>query len=43
MDKFCESDFNISYLFAWNHKNEIFEKEKRYKKNGGQWLCHVKI
>ena len=43
MDNFHKSNFDLSYLFAWNHKNEIFEKEKKYKKNGGKWLCHVKI
>ena len=43
MDNFHKSNFDLSYLFAWNHKNEIFKKEKKYKKNGGKWLCHVKI
>ena len=29
------------FLSAWNHKNEIFNKEKKYKKNGGKWIVHV--
>ena len=35
--------FDIAYLFAWNHKDEIFHKEKSFKLNGGQWFSHVKI
>jgi len=34
---------NISYLFAWNHKEEIFKKEKDYIKNGGKWFSHVSL
>ena len=29
------------FLSAWNHKNEIFNKEKKYKENGGKWIVHV--
>ena len=28
------------YLFAWNHKNEILDKEKNYK---GEWFSHVEL
>ena len=28
------------YLFAWNHKEEIFKKESDYK---GEWFSHVEI
>ena len=28
------------YLFAWNHKEEIFKKERDYK---GKWFSHVEI
>lgn len=28
------------YLFAWNHKNEILNKEKNFK---GEWFSHVEI
>ena len=33
-------DYTI--LCSWNHKNEIFIKEKEYKKKGGKWISHVK-
>ena len=26
---------DIAYLFAWNHKNEVFSKEKEFLKKGG--------
>ena len=32
---------NVSLLFGWNHKKEIFEKEKNYSRNGGIWLSHI--
>ena len=34
---------NVAYLFAWNHKEEIFAKEKDFIKKGGQWVSHVSI
>ena len=34
---------DISYLFAWNHKEEIFEKEKDFLSQGGKWISHVNI
>lgn len=43
MDKFKNNKYDFAYLFAWNHKNEIFKKEKRYLRRGGKWLSHVKI
>ena len=43
MDEFKNNKYDFSYLFAWNHKNEIFQKEKEYLKRGGKWLSHVKI
>ncbi len=43
MQDFKKSYFDCAYLFAWNHKKEIYEKEKKFKKEGGKWLCHVKI
>ena len=33
----------FAYLFAWNHKKEIFDKEKNFVKNGGEWISHVSI
>ncbi len=31
-----------AFLFAWNHKNEIFKKEKRFTKQK-RWFAHIKI
>ena len=31
---------DVAYLFAWNHKDEIFKKEKNYK---GKWFSHVTL
>ena len=31
---------DIAYLFAWNHKDEIFKKEKNFK---GKWFSHVAL
>jgi SAM-dependent methyltransferase len=34
---------DITYLFAWNHKQEIFKKEDDYTKKGGKWFSHVSL
>ena len=34
---------DIAYLFAWNHKDEIFEKEKTFIEKGGKWFSHVNL
>ena len=34
---------DVVYLFAWNHKDEIFKKEKAYNKKGGKWFSHVNL
>ena len=34
---------NYVFLGAWNFKEEIFKKEKRYIKNGGKFITHVPI
>ena len=34
---------DIVYLFAWNHKKEIFNKEKEYIEGGGKWFSHVEL
>ena len=31
------------FCFAWNHKEEIFLKEKEFKQNGGTWFSHVTL
>ena len=34
---------DVAYLFAWNHKDEIFSKEKEFTKKGGRWFSHVSL
>ena len=33
---------DYTFLFAWNHKKEIFKKEKKILKQT-KWFAHVKI
>lgn len=40
---FHENPTDIAYLFAWNHREEIFAKEKNFVKKGGKWISHVSI
>ena len=40
MSYFYENTPDVAYLFAWNHKDEIFKKEKNYK---GKWFSHVEL
>ena len=37
---FHDNPTDFAYLFAWNHKEEILNKEKNYK---GHWFSHVEI
>jgi methylation protein EvaC len=32
---------NFAYLGAWNYKDEIFKKEKKFIKRGGRFITHV--
>ena len=34
---------NYVFLGAWNFKEEIFKKERRYIKNGGKFITHIPI
>ena len=34
---------DTAILFAWNHKEEIFKKEKNFLSQGGKWISHVNI
>ena len=34
---------DIAYLFAWNHRDEIFAKERNFVKRGGKWISHVSL
>ena len=38
---FKDSDCKNTFLFAWNHFNEIIEKEENYTKTQGKWITHV--
>ena len=40
---FHENLPDVAYLFAWNHKDEIFSKEKQFLNNGGKWFSHVPL
>jgi len=40
MDYFHKNQTDCVYLFAWNHKKEIFNKEKYFK---GEWFSHVEL
>jgi methylation protein EvaC len=40
---FKENIPDVAFLFAWNHKEEIFSKEKEFKDNGGIWFSHVTL
>ena len=35
--------YDYVFLGAWNFKNEIFNKEKKFIKNGGKFLTHIPI
>ena len=43
MDHFNKNKPNIAYLFAWNHKDEIFNKEREFTEKGGEWFSHVTL
>ena len=40
---FRENIPDIAYLFAWNHKQEIFNKEKEFISKNGKWISHVDL
>ena len=43
VDHFKKNLPDVAYLFAWNHKDEIFSKEKEFLKKGGKWFSHVAL
>jgi len=43
MDHFKKENPDVAFLFAWNHKEEIFKKEKKFTQNNGQWISHVEL
>ena len=42
IEEFQKKKPDVAILFAWNHKEEILEKEKNFSKEGGIWLSHVR-
>ena len=42
IDYFRKNYPDIAILCSWNHKKEIMEKEKEFKRRGGKWISHVK-
>ena len=42
MNYFYNNVPDVAYLFAWNHKKEIFKKENKIKKKI-KWISHVEI
>jgi methylation protein EvaC len=42
VDHFRKELPNNTFLFAWNHKKEIFKKEKKFLKKTN-WFAHIKI
>jgi len=43
IDHFRNDNPDIAFLFAWNHKEEIFSKEKKFINSNGKWISHVEI
>ena len=43
IDYFRNDNPDFVYLFAWNHKKEIFNKEKNFNKNKREWISHVEL
>ena len=40
-DFFKKNPPDYTFLFAWNHLDEIMAKEDAYTKSGGKWITHV--
>ena len=43
IDHFRKNMPDIAYLFAWNHKEEIFNKEIKFKQENRKWVSHVDL
>ena len=43
VDHFRKNMPDIAYLFAWNHKEEIFNKEIKFKQENRKWVSHVDL
>ena len=40
-EDFNEADADYALLFAWNHADEIIEKEAKFREAGGRWIVYV--
>ncbi len=40
---FIKKDVDYVFLGAWNFRDEIFEKEKKFIKNGGKFIIHTPV
>ncbi len=40
-EEFLKNPPDDALLFAWNHREEILEKEKRFQEQGGRWILYV--
>ena len=40
-EEFSHKNYQHTFLFAWNHINEIMNKESEYTSSGGKWITHV--
>lgn len=40
-EKFKEDSVDYAFLFAWNHSQEIMNKEHDFISHGGKWITHV--
>ena len=39
--KLSRNEVDYVFLGAWNFKNEIFKKEKKFIKDGGKFISHI--
>jgi methylation protein EvaC len=39
-EQFCNDDVRHVLLLAWNHKDEIFKKEIKFRNNGGKFIIY---
>lgn len=40
-DEFLADNPDYALLFAWNHAEEIVQKEHKFKQSGGKWIVYV--
>ena len=40
-EEFAQEYPDYALLFAWNHGEEIMEKEQNFQNSGGKWILYV--